>query len=1008
MNGGLNKWLVCMLVAGTAASLTACGSEDGGGDTSDQDAGTDGGNTTDGGDTDAGGTDTDTSNPDTDPGVCETASCERNRDCAELGDNFTCVAGCCEEQAVEVQCARPGEPCDSETASNDEYFCDTGLGQCLTRCADALTDSTEGGNCPPRSNTFCLATNDPEPPQDPNTGDILDGICVPGDCTSQFNEDGTPNPAACEGVTPLGETTACGADDCTCIAVANGANFCTTAGPGDAGDECGREEDGSDGCAGGLTCFRGICLQACDLANEDTACTTDAETVLCVEGADCSCIEALDTSGDNEPGVCAAACGPFSAGECADGSTCTPSFGRFGLNDWLCTPVADAPVPIGGACDVNLGNFGQCAEGGLCTSEVEGGPGICTPLCDPRNPASGDLAACTSSAAGAELIGDTAFGEASDYLALEAGAVTAELRIADGAALSTVTYTAAAGTASSAIATFDDAGDLDIFVIDDLAEGDNVPDSGIRGFHAAAGVGDVDVYLGIAAEGVTYGTIAGPLLAAEGDNYLTVITGAGSLGPIELAGLTDTGVYTAVAINDGSSAAVELVAPATFTTTAGSGYVRAFHGANGAPNVDIYVDGTQVYTDLAYGDTSSLEAYAALPADTYTIEIFAAGDDPDTDTALLTTDVTVVAGQFSTFMAYFASGNLTVEGFSFGNAPTAGSASIVAIHASSNAGEVDLVIEGGTPIREDLGYGEALSSDDSAYVGLPAGSYNVSIRGAGAAPDSAAAISSGIFSLGASDLLTLIAAGSAADGLEAIAVVDELPALTTGGALRIVHAAAGGPVVTLNAPGVAEDACAPISIDGLGFCQELCEPFPRRPEGEYPGCDNPEDSCIPYTQRDDRPVLPVGQCGLDEGTIPAGGVCPETGVLGGGCVDFAVCLAAEVDAVEGECLPLCENFVEDSGCADGTTCSGVPPLLGTLAFSFCVNDAQPGNVGDRCTEPGTPCAGDGTLCITVDQAGTNECVAVCRQGFGEDCGTGTTCRTGVFGSQVPSFMGICL
>lgn len=32
MKGGLNRWLVCMLVAGTAVSMQACGDEDGDGD----------------------------------------------------------------------------------------------------------------------------------------------------------------------------------------------------------------------------------------------------------------------------------------------------------------------------------------------------------------------------------------------------------------------------------------------------------------------------------------------------------------------------------------------------------------------------------------------------------------------------------------------------------------------------------------------------------------------------------------------------------------------------------------------------------------------------------------------------------------------------------------------------------------------------------------------------------------------------------------------------------------
>jgi hypothetical protein len=1015
MKGGLNRWLVCMLVAGTAVSMQACGDDggdDNGGTTPDvtDDTTPD---TTPGGDTDAG--------PTPDGSTCEDP-CTRARDCEALGDNFICESGCCVEDDTPVPCTRVGQECSEDGQSTDSFLCDTGLGQCLQRCADALTESSEGGNCPPRSNTFCFALNDPEPPIDPNTGDVLDGVCVPGDCSSQFGEDGAPDTTVCSGVTPLGETVACGDDDCTCNPVGNGASFCVTAGPGEVGDACLLESDadgnltGADQCAGGLTCFRNVCVQACN-AGADTSCTTEEETQFCLEGGTCECQEVLDTSGDNEPGICAQACEPFSANECPTGATCTPSWGRFGLNDWLCTPNAATPIPAGGECDLDLGNFGQCAEGSICVAEAEGSPGVCTSLCDPRNPNSGALAACGGAAAGPEVVGDTAFGEASDYLTLAEGAYSYELRSADGALLAPVAFTSTDGTASTAIAAIDDDGDLTIITVADVTATDTLPSTGLRGVHAAGGVGEVDVYLGVGLSDVDYGAAA-LLNIAPGDSFGYIYAGDTTLGPIDIAGVPGGTVVTAVALIVDGAPTVELVGPVAQTVAAGTSYIRPFHGAFGAPNVDIYVDceggaagcTTAAVEDLAYGDVSSLAGWVALPAGAHSVYVFAAGDVPADDAPVATLTATLATGTFYTISAFNVGGDVELVPFAHPNTVDADSAAAVAIHAAPAAGIVDIAVESATPVREGLSFAGVLGSADSAYVELAAGSYSLAIRAAGADPDSEPAIATGVFAVEADTLYTAVAAGTATSGLEAILVTDSLPELGTDeGALRLLHAAKGGPVVTLNEVGEAENACAPISIAGLGFCQEICEPFPRRPEGSYPGCDAAGDSCLPFYQRDDRAVEAIGQCSTPaaEDVASAGETCGNPGFLGGGCADFAVCLSETEEDTEGTCSPLCDGFGEGTQvCGDGQSCNGVPLLLGN-AFGFCVETDQPGNVGDRCTESGTICGEDNTLCIEIAQ-GTAECLGICREGFPGDCTAGTSCRTGVFGSQVPDFMGVCL
>jgi hypothetical protein len=118
-----------------------------------------------------------------------------------------------------------------------------------------------------------------------------------------------------------------------------------------------------------------------------------------------------------------------------------------------------------------------------------------------------------------------------------------------------------------------------------------------------------------------------------------------------------------------------------------------------------------------------------------------------------------------------------------------------------------------------------------------------------------------------------------------------------------------------------------------------------------------------------------------------------------------VCLSLEEGAAS-ECLPLCEPFGDDQ-CGSGNTCSGIPPLVGQLNFSFCMSDPQPGNIGDRCTEEGIPCAADHSICLDVG-AGPS-CLAVCRDGFDDCSDVGGTCETGALNPDVvPPYMGLCL
>ncbi len=198
----------------------------------------------------------------------------------------------------------------------------------------------------------------------------------------------------------------------------------------------------------------------------------------------------------------------------------------------------------------------------------------------------------------------------------------------------------------------------------------------------------------------------------------------------------------------------------------------------------------------------------------------------------------------------------------------------------------------------------------------------------------------------------------------------------------------------------AGDICVNAAADGFGFCLDECSPYPR----SSTGC-AADDTCFPFVSDTTRAVEPEGYCSGDPGTVGAGGLCPNPGFLGGACEDFAVCLDLAEDG-SGECLPLCDPFASGqcSSYPSFSTCSGVPPLVGELAFSFCT-DAQPGSIGGFCFEEGFPCSADGSLCLDMTGFGA-ECLQVCRVGF-PDCDSGT-CRTdGLNPDVVPPYMGLC-
>ncbi|MFT6626931.1 MAG: hypothetical protein ACJA1R_000183 [Flavobacteriales bacterium] len=416
--------------------------------------------------------------------------------------------------------------------------------------------------------------------------------------------------------------------------------------------------------------------------------------------------------------------------------------------------------------------------------------------------------------------------------------------------------------------------------------------------------------------------------------------------------------------------------------------------------------GPVVIAPTSFGEAS---AYLALPADDYDVVI------RDGEGAVIAeTFVPITVDQAYSVVYFWGVDGLErfIASPDFTVGDTVPNTGVRAIHASPDAGVVDIAVVAGEviiPFAAGVDFQDATSADESAYSQVEAGSYVVrlTLEGGTVVDSSEIAVEEG-------NVYTIIAGGSVADDtFDFFVFADDLPALAEGtGAARLLHMADVAPTVVVHlpdVPGESDQVCSPTTIAGLGFCNEGCNPYPRTGAVGGYGCEDDTNTCQPFVQTEDRAVLPQGTCGDDEGTALGLEDCNNSGFLGGDCADFAVCLGDDEDSTAGSCLPLCEP-VSQGQCAEfgGTTCSGVLPLVGQLNFSFCTDSFTPGESGGRCDveDEGISCAADSTICLDI--SGGPICHPICREGIEGDCPDGLTCRTGQLNPDVvPTFMGLC-
>jgi hypothetical protein len=153
----------------------------------------------------------------------------------------------------------------------------------------------------------------------------------------------------------------------------------------------------------------------------------------------------------------------------------------------------------------------------------------------------------------------------------------------------------------------------------------------------------------------------------------------------------------------------------------GGARVRVVHASPDAPAVDVWVEGSVVFENVAFEEISD---FVEVPAGTYNVQVVPAGaTEPvviEADLDLMgATDYTVIA---TDLVANIAPVILTADG----GGPAAGNVWVRFFHGSPDAPAVDIAVAGGPVLFSDVAFQEG-----TEYLEVPAGTYDLEARIAG-------------------------------------------------------------------------------------------------------------------------------------------------------------------------------------------------------------------------------------------------------------------------------------
>jgi hypothetical protein len=195
---------------------------------------------------------------------------------------------------------------------------------------------------------------------------------------------------------------------------------------------------------------------------------------------------------------------------------------------------------------------------------------------------------------------------------------------------------------------------------------------------------------------------------------------------------------------------------------ADTAWVRVLHASPDAPAVDIYVNGTEVLSDVPF---TGISPYLEVPAGEHQIQVFVASPEPATEGAVIDAMLTFAAGTMTTVAATNNVATIEAKVIADAPAPVADQAQIRVVHLSADAPAVDIAPDGAEPIVPALAYPDA-----TEYLTVPAGDYDLEVRPAGTMD---VALQLDPVTLEAGNSYSVFAIGSLAGGtLQVLSAVD--------------------------------------------------------------------------------------------------------------------------------------------------------------------------------------------------------------------------------------------
>ncbi len=191
----------------------------------------------------------------------------------------------------------------------------------------------------------------------------------------------------------------------------------------------------------------------------------------------------------------------------------------------------------------------------------------------------------------------------------------------------------------------------------------------------------------------------------------------------------------------------------------GDACINVVHASPDAPNVDIYLDGQLALSNLAFGWYGG---WVAVPAGEHQVQVTATGTAPET--AVIDATVTVEPGMAYHIAATGYLADITPQIYPVDVSPIEdGSARVRVIHTVPDAPAVDVAVTGGDVLVPNLAFPTA-----SAYLTVPAGTYDLEVRVAGT-EDVVLPLPGTAFDAGT--VYDVFAIGSVADGILTVLVI---------------------------------------------------------------------------------------------------------------------------------------------------------------------------------------------------------------------------------------------